>query len=243
MLKKSKLALAIAGAITLAGCDFGPSDAEITKEVNNQVDKIANQKVLSQFGTERKELNEMLIEMKQKDPSIEELYYTVDPQGERMLNVVREDESGDFVTYALLGAAAGAMLSSNSSSTNNLHSHNQLHSNNCQTGHNQIKKSVPGQPTMKQDNCQRSTSSNRHGGAGGYYGSYLASNASETHRGTKASSNQFATTNRRSYTAYRKTQAVQSIKSNPTRMSNMRRGAMSRMSSSRSSGYSAGRGA
>lgn len=123
MFTKTKLALALVAATTLAGCDNG---VRVEDETNFAVQQEANKDVMTRMNVERQELKSFVTKLQQQDPDIKDAYYTVDPQsGQRVLNIVREEDDGNagpgvgsFFVYSMLGAMVGNNLSSSFSPSN-----------------------------------------------------------------------------------------------------------------------------
>jgi len=120
MFTKTKLALALVAATTLTACDNG---VRVEDETKFAVQQEANKEVMTTMNVERQELKSLVAKLQQDDPKIKDAYYTVDPKtGERMLNIVREDEApasagvnapgaGSFFIYSMLGSMMGNSLS------------------------------------------------------------------------------------------------------------------------------------
>lgn len=132
-MKKTVLATAIGSAmvLTLTGCGEEPRYEEPTPTVTveDMVHKQAIADALSQSNKEQQELKAFLEEAKKKDPSIVDAYYSLDANGNKIINIVRnngtlpatspsttqpqQDEglsSLETVGLAVAGGLAGAAL-------------------------------------------------------------------------------------------------------------------------------------
>ena len=117
--------LAALVASSLLGCEPVSPDQEIDTYVRQEAAKLATQ----QQELDKTELQQTIATLKQRDPLVKDVYYTVDEQGNRELNIVRESEQqatggssgAETFTYALLGmgAAMWMMNSMNSASMMN----------------------------------------------------------------------------------------------------------------------------
>jgi hypothetical protein len=116
-MKLSYLAVAVAAAISLAGCDDSPSP----EEEQAYVDQQAQAAVRTQLATDEKDLKTAVSQMKQADPTVTDAYYGVDSNGQKELHVVHQtaDSSSGFsemvwpvVGGMAVGAIAANMLSS-----------------------------------------------------------------------------------------------------------------------------------
>lgn len=198
MLKRTKIALSVAAAMAATACS--DNSAEIEREAQRQmaavIEQEANKEVLDQMNRERQEIATFLSQMQAHDPAIKDAYYTNDEQtGQRVLNVVREDDNGtdagDVMVYGLMGALAGAALASSF------------------TNHSSYRTALHAQS--------------------GYANHRTAQQEKERKRGGIAA-----------YVATSKTASVSRIRSNPSRLSTIKSGVMSRVASARSAGYSGG---
>lgn len=106
------LAIAIASA-ALVGCEQ-PAVPEFDQKDLSTID--SNVRVA--LNQEQEELKKALADLQAKDPSVKDVYYTVNEAGEKMLNVVREKADGTmesalfpFVAGMLLGNMIGNMNS------------------------------------------------------------------------------------------------------------------------------------
>lgn len=112
-MKHAKLALAVAlPAVMLVGCNdettYTPSTAEIDSATRSQINK------------DDAELKEALAAAKAKDPSVKDVYYSVNEKGEKELNIVREvkdpvtgESKASSDIFPLLGGMAAGMLIGN----------------------------------------------------------------------------------------------------------------------------------
>lgn len=194
-MKKTKLAIAVmaaaATAATLVGCDR--EDPTLAKHTEEAIQQEANKEAMAAINEERAELDDFVERAQQADPSVEDAYYSTDPEtGEKVLNIVHRDDDGDdMLVHGLMGAAMGAMLMNSFSDRDSYRS------------------------------SLRSHSSSRS----------LRSRDDERRRRSSATA---------AYVANQKASAVSSIRSNPSRVSSIKSGVMSRTSSARSASYSRG---
>ena len=118
---KNTLGLAMAAIIAagLAGCEAEPNP-EDTAADEADIDSQARQKL----NEEEAELKEELKKAQEKDPTIKDMYYSVDDAGNKQLNIVRETKdpkTGEstahsdvmpLVTGMALGMLMGNMMNS-----------------------------------------------------------------------------------------------------------------------------------
>lgn len=111
MNKTAALIVSALAATTLTGCeqqDEPPSQAEEQAYVEEQ----ASSAVRAQLAEDQKDLDATIKELRLKDPSVKDAYFTYDDKGEKVLHVVREEANGkntDSVWPLLGGVAAGAL--------------------------------------------------------------------------------------------------------------------------------------
>lgn len=116
-MNKTQLAIALAAATALIGCD-----TDVQEETRRALEQEANRDAMTRMNVERHELQSFVAQLKKDDPKIKDAYYTVDKEtGQRVLNIVREDDSkpsssggagaGSLIAYSMLGAMAGNSLS------------------------------------------------------------------------------------------------------------------------------------
>lgn len=119
MIKRSKMKLyagAMAGvcATALVGCEQGHTEAELDLAEQKAVAKA----LLEQNNQDNQELKEFIASAKEKDPSIVDAYYSVNDDGEKVINVVRDSGEKDSEGFSMLetaglavaGGLAGAAL-------------------------------------------------------------------------------------------------------------------------------------
>ena len=107
--KYTALALAVSlGTLTLAGCD-DVEDPSATQADNADIDSQARLKVANDDA----ELKAELAKAQEKDPSIKDMYYTMDENGNKTLHIVRveKDEQGnEQARDHSVGMAQGMLL-------------------------------------------------------------------------------------------------------------------------------------
>lgn len=189
-MKKTALSLAIATSVFLSGCDNNPHGSlSETDLINNEVDSMAGRQAISEFNSEKKEIDQFLKTVQEKDPSIKSAYYGPSPDGsEEKVLYIQKEEDEQIQTSSFPGFFAGYALAS-----------------------------------MMNNNS-------------GFYHSNAATTTNMTAKQAKRHKNGM----RAQYIRGIKTAKVNSIRSNPSRMSSISRGVMSRVSSARSAGYSSG---
>lgn len=113
---KTKLALIIATAIVVSGCDNAydsvSSKVSSTREevINmSQIDKGLSGSVADAIAKEKAELATYLTEMQKTDPTIKDLYYTYSESGEKLLHLIRDPAAA--ATGAIAGAATATQES------------------------------------------------------------------------------------------------------------------------------------
>lgn len=113
-------------ASSLIGCVPVDENAELDQYVRAEAAKLATERQ----ELDKKELQIALAEAKAKDPKVVDVYYTVDSNGERQMNIVRESDqptsdgsSGmETFTYAMMGMGAAMMMSNMMASTSLMNS-------------------------------------------------------------------------------------------------------------------------
>lgn len=108
MSNKALMVGATAALALLAGCDSGA----YPEEEQAYVDEQAGDATGKQLAADQVDLKATLTELQSKDPSVREVYYSVNEKGEKVLNVVREEADGtssNSVWPMLAGAGLGAL--------------------------------------------------------------------------------------------------------------------------------------
>lgn len=107
---KTKLAIAVAAAVVLMGCDNKPTEEEIQAYLNSEAGNQARQ----QMAEDEKDLKATLAELQAKDPSVKDVYYGVDENGQKQLHIVREEAKSDKglsdTVWPLVGGVATGLL-------------------------------------------------------------------------------------------------------------------------------------
>lgn len=111
-MKKTPIWVAITAAIALSGCgDNNHFDQQAM--IDTEIDTLASQQAITGFNQEKKELNQFVTTVQEKDPTVKGAYYGVDEKtGEKILYVERENESGNFLVSSFPGFIAGYALAS-----------------------------------------------------------------------------------------------------------------------------------
>lgn len=117
MFMKSALALSVLTAtLALAGCD--DEEEPTTDDVHDYVEQEAKSQTMESISKDEIELKKSLDELHKTDPSVKDLYYSANENGEKQLHVVRDNptsESASSVSETvwpiLGGVAAGALVS------------------------------------------------------------------------------------------------------------------------------------
>ena len=108
---KTKLALAmVASTVLLAGCE---PDQPSTAEESAYVDDEAQKQVRQTLASDEEDRKKTLAELQSKDPSVKDVYYTYNANGEKEIHVVKETASGqnsDSVWPLVGGMATGFLL-------------------------------------------------------------------------------------------------------------------------------------
>lgn len=107
-MNKKVIVLAAATLALLAGCD----DSPYPDEEQAYVDEQAGQATRAQMAEDEKDQQAALKELQSKDPSVKDVYYSVGPNGEKQMHVVREEANGqnsDSMWPLVGGAAMGAL--------------------------------------------------------------------------------------------------------------------------------------
>lgn len=107
MMKKTIVPSLVLGAIalsTITGCSEQLSQEEI---IRNQITHDMNK--------DKEELRKLVDKMKEQDPKIKEAYYSINDEGKRVVNVVREstDNSGAYLVAGMAAGMTAAMLMNN----------------------------------------------------------------------------------------------------------------------------------
>lgn len=93
-MKKTFVYAVIFSTIFATGCDQKSETPHNTSISNHTINTAGDQAYQSLYETEEeKELKTIVEKMKLQDPTIVDAYYSFDKQGEKILNVVKEDES------------------------------------------------------------------------------------------------------------------------------------------------------
>lgn len=109
-------------AASLIGCVPASEDEELDSYVRQEAAKLATERQ----ELDKKELEVALAQAKARDPKVTDVYYSVDGNGERQLNIVRESDDGssnaETFTYALLGAGAAMWMANSLMNNSNMSS-------------------------------------------------------------------------------------------------------------------------
>lgn len=107
----SKKVVVLASALALlAGCDS--SDATYPDEEQAYVDEQAGAQTRQQLAEDEKDRQAALKELQAQDPSVKDVYFTLDENGKKQMHVVREEANGqssDSVWPMVASAGAGAL--------------------------------------------------------------------------------------------------------------------------------------
>ena len=91
LLTKGMLVVGIpAILVCVVGCD-DQSDIDHQKAQDEFIKQETLKETMQQRNQENSELNSMLIQMRQRDPSIVDLYYGLDDKGQKELHVIKDD--------------------------------------------------------------------------------------------------------------------------------------------------------
>uniref|UniRef100_A0AB39CDT6 Lipoprotein n=1 Tax=Pseudomonas phage HRDY3 TaxID=3236930 RepID=A0AB39CDT6_9VIRU len=110
MSNKVLLAGAAAALALLGGCD--DSQSAYPDEEQAYVDEQAGDATRKQMAADQEDAQAALRELQAKDPSVKDVYYSVNEKGEKVLNVVREEADGtssNSVWPMVAGAGLGAL--------------------------------------------------------------------------------------------------------------------------------------
>jgi len=106
--------VAAAAALVLVGCehqDEPPTPEEEAKYLEDQAASATRQ----QMAADQEDLKQTVAELRKKDPSVKDAYFTYNEKGEKELNIVREEANGSSsssVWPLLAGAATGYAVAS-----------------------------------------------------------------------------------------------------------------------------------
>lgn len=107
----SKKVVVLASALALlAGCDSG--DAAYPDEEQAYVDEQAGAQTRQQLAEDEKDRQAALKELQAQDPTVKDVYFTMDENGKKQMHVVREEANGqssDSVWPMVASAGAGAL--------------------------------------------------------------------------------------------------------------------------------------
>ena len=109
-MSKKVVALAAASVVLLAGCD--DSSAPYQDEEQAYVDEQAGASTRQQLQNDEQDRQQALKELQSKDPTVKDVYFTMDENGQKQMHVVREEANGqnsDSVWPLVGGVAAGAL--------------------------------------------------------------------------------------------------------------------------------------
>jgi hypothetical protein len=107
-MSKKLIVLAALAATALVGCDDGSPSAE---EEKAYVDDTAGSQTREQLAADEKDLADTLKELQSKDPTVKDVYFSYDENGNKVLHVVREEANGknNDSVWPMVGAAAAGM--------------------------------------------------------------------------------------------------------------------------------------
>ncbi|WP_018693423.1 hypothetical protein [Algicola sagamiensis] len=209
--KPSTLAASVAVLLSTTGCEQREPAVEVSqKDLSQAIEQEANQELLQQMTKEKQELKAFLQEMQAKDPSIVDAYYSFDDNGEKVLNVIREKEPEGTQTE---GSESTPVAESQGLS-----------------GAEVMLYALAGGLTAA---ALAKAFSNKSPQA---FRSGASSHYSTTMKDAQKRKN-FA---RSGYLSKMKSKKISSIKSNPSKLSSVKKGVFNRKSSTRSSSYSSG---
>ena len=109
-----ELIVAAAAAVMLTGCeqqDEPPSQQEEAQYIEDQAAASTRQ----QLAADQADLKQTVEELRKKDPTVKDAYFTYNEKGEKELNIVREEANGgssSSVWPLLAGAATGYAVAS-----------------------------------------------------------------------------------------------------------------------------------
>ncbi len=88
-------------ATTITGCGEQLSEEEIIRS-----------QMTHDMNKDKEELRKLVEKMKEQDPKIQEAYYSINDEGKRVVNVVREDNdnSGAYLVAGMAAGMSAAML-------------------------------------------------------------------------------------------------------------------------------------
>lgn len=120
MFKKTISYAVLFSAVLLTGCNNeyeAPKNSSLhSSNVNSSSLNSNNQTYQPTYeSAEDKELKEILAKMKAQDPSIVDAYFSVDENGEKMLNLVKKDENAPVDNVAGTGSNSSSSEGSGSS--------------------------------------------------------------------------------------------------------------------------------
>lgn len=132
MSNKVLLAAGAAALALLSGCD--DSNATYPDEEKAYVDEQAGEATRKQMAADNEDAQAALRELQAKDPSVKDVYYSVNEKGEKVLNVVREEADGTssnsiwpMVGGAALGALGGYALAKSMNQSGGYNQYQQQH--------------------------------------------------------------------------------------------------------------------
>lgn len=107
----NKFGFIVASAFVLTACGPSVEDVPLDQDDQDRVDEVAR----TSLNKDQEELKEQLAKLQAQDPTVKDLYYGVNEDGEKVLNVVRDDGNGgnEASVWPLLGGMAAGMLIAN----------------------------------------------------------------------------------------------------------------------------------
>jgi len=128
---KVLLAAGAAALALLGGCD---DSGAYPDEEKAYVDEQASEATRKQMAADQEDAQAALRELQSKDPSVKDVYYSVNEKGEKVLNVVREEADGTssnsiwpMVGGAALGALGGYALAKSMNQSGGYQQYQQQH--------------------------------------------------------------------------------------------------------------------
>lgn len=132
----TKLTTAILAVMSLSACSDQNTNQDNTPTMDDLVREEAVRQSLSEANKDKEEIKAFLEVAQKEDPSIVDAYYSYDENGERMLNVVRDNKGGssenqssadndlsgmEIFALSAAGGMVGAMLANQMMSNPNYH--------------------------------------------------------------------------------------------------------------------------
>lgn len=124
-MKKKALSLAIATSFLMTGCVENSKPLNSDELIDNEVDSMASRQAMTEFNSDKKEIDQFLKTVQEKDPSIKNAYYGPSPDGsEEKVLYIQKEEGDETQVSSFPGFFAGYALASMMNNNSNFYHSN-----------------------------------------------------------------------------------------------------------------------